>query len=1089
MRAVKNCAMPEIYNEKRKKKIMAAVKHYLLIAEKPDLMRKIEHCYKSNRDKIPYEIDFVSQRGHLVTLKYPDEIDESLKDWTWDTLPINPEEHGGWQYKIIKDKKTGNFLTSRERYDEIKAALKSGKYDGVINAGDPDQEGELLIRIVLKHMKNKLPIKRFWTNDLTEGRILDALLNLRDDDNDAALKNLLDAAYGRQHSDYRFGMNLSRAATLKMGTRVACGRVKTPILAIVCKRENEINNFRPETVYGVKASYEEGFDGTLISSGKQEEDYEEEDEPDDSMKGVVWFKDKREAQAVIDEINGKDAVVEEYKAKRQQTYAPKLFKLATAQVEAGKMGYSAADTLRIIQGLYEKKILSYPRTGCEYLGGDEDFEAMLNAAATVPELKEFVDRITDKDIERVKRTRTWVNSEALEEEGHSALVPTTAKPEWSEMEDEEKDIYSMICRQFVAPFLPPLIQDRAELTARCGKRLFKSTGKTLVDPGWTEVFGRKFSDTQIPAHKKGDMLDIKKLSISEKTSVCPKRYTTADLIAVCENPLKFLNDKSLKKLGKKLKIGTPATRANIIEELVRTDKYLKKIKEGRREVVVPTTTGKEIIDNIGDCDICKVDLTGEWEEKLEKVRSGKLSLTELEEGMKHHVARLVEDFKHRDMKPVTPVSDGYQQIGICPRCGGRLMQGPTRFYCSGYKDGCKAGGFRERNGVIISADEYLDMVRNGTELKKTAEKDGRTWEQKVKCDPETLRIIYPSDKKETPYTCPFCGGKIIESAKAYYCENSGDDDGCGFRISKSFSGKTIEKEEFVRLFTEGASGVIEGLYSKKTNKYFAAKMVADKEKNKIVLKFADTVVPTDYKCPICGKPLVEKGSRYVCTGMDDGTCGFQMYNTQAKKKIEDGMVKKMLAAVRNGDVSGGEQAYITKEPVSVQLGACPICGESLMRENLTFHCQNSESCRFSFYRIMAGHIVTDNEIRDVLRSGRTDVIGDFVSQKGSNFSARIIVDKDEEKLSFKFEDSATKSKYKCPICGDSMTENAAKLSCECGMQIWKKQAGTTLTEKDINDLIKKGETRQLKMKSKAGRDFKAKIVIDRENKKTTFDFS
>ncbi len=1053
-------------------------KKMLLIAEKPDLMRKIEKCYRAHKDQIPYEIDFVSQRGHLVTLKNPDELDEALKEWSWDTLPINPEEHGGWQYKIIKDKKTGNFLTSRERYDEIKTALKSGKYDGVINAGDPDQEGELLIRIVLKHMKNKLPIKRFWTNDLTEGRILDALLNLRDDDNDTTLKNLLDAAYGRQHSDYRFGMNLSRAATLKMGTRVACGRVKTPILAIVCKRENEINNFRPETVYGVKASYEEGFDGTLISSGKQEEDYEEEDESDDSMKGVVWFKDKREAQAVIDEINGKDAVVEEYKAKRQQTYAPKLFKLATAQVEAGKMGYSAADTLRIIQGLYEKKILSYPRTGCEYLGGDEDFKAMLSAAATVPGLKEFVDRITDKDIDRVKRTKTWVNSEALEEEGHSALVPTTAKPEWDEMEDEEKDIYSMICRQFVAPFLPPLIQDRAELTARCGKRLFKSTGKTLVDPGWTEVFGRKFSDTQIPAHKKGDTLDIKKLSISEKTSVCPKRYTTADLIAVCENPLKFLNDKSLKKLGKKLKIGTPATRANIIEELVRTDKYLKKTKEGRREVVVPTTTGKEIIDNIGDCDICKVDLTGEWEEKLEKVRSGKLSLAELEEGMKHHVARLVEDFKHRDMKPITPVTGGFKQIGTCPKCGGTLMQGPTRFYCTGYKKGCTAGGFRERKGAVITEDEFLRML-NGEKIEKEMEDNGRRWKQTVMCNPETLKIVFPVEKKETPYRCPLCGKKIIETSKSYYCEAYGET-GCGFRVSKTLSGKEIEKEQLVRLFTEGSTGLIEGLYSEKQKKYYNVRLAADKENNKVVARYSDVEKPTVYKCPVCGGAIIERGLRYICSK----NCGFKMYNTQAKKKIPDKQVKKMLAAVKDGLVGGKEKAYITDGEIDTGF-TCPCCKGKIMRENLRYHCADKDGCGFSFYRIMADHIISDKEVKDILTNGKSGVIKDFVSQKGENFPAKITVDKEEKKLSFDF-DTAEKSKYNCPICGEPMMEDDRKLSCGCGMKIWKMQGKRPLTEKDLKSLIEEGETKPLRMKRKDGTEFTARIVIDREERRTTF---
>jgi DNA topoisomerase-3 len=1051
-------------------------KKMLLIAEKPDLMRKIEKCYRAHKDQIPYEIDFVSQRGHLVTLKNPDELDEALKEWSWDTLPILPKDHGGWQYKVIKEKKVGNFKTPQERYDEIRTALKSGKYDAVIDGADPDREGQLLVYLVLAHCRNKLPILRFWTNDLTDGHILNALLNLRDDEKDEQLVNLRKEAYGRQHADYLFGMNASRAATLKMNIRVACGRVKTVILAIVCKREDEIAGFRPETVYGVKVKYKEGFDGTLVASGKIPDAEEDEDEAEDTLKGVLWFRDRKEAQAVIDAVTGSDAVVEEYAGKRQKTYAPKFFKLASAQIEAGKMGYSAADTLRIIQGLYEKKFMSYPRTGCEYLGGDEDIEAMLKAASAVPQLKKFVDRIGKEDIQRVKGSKTWINPKALQDEGHSALVPTTAVPDWDELEDEEKDIYAMICRQFIAPFLPPLVQDRAELTAKCGGYTFKSTGKTLVDPGWTAVFDRKFTDMQIPVHKKGDVLGTDSFSVTEKTSVCPKRYTTADLVAVCENPMKFLNDKSLKKLGKKLKIGTPATRAGIIEELVVKDKYLKKTKEGRREVVIPTTTGKEIIDNIGDCDICKVDLTGEWEQKLEEIRGGKLSLEDFEKEMEQHVARLVEDFKHRDMKPITPVTGGFKQIGTCPGCGGTLMQGPTRYYCTGYKKGCTAGGFRERKGAVITEDEFLRML-NGEKIEKEMEDNGRRWKQTVACDPKTLKIIFPVEKKETPYRCPLCGKKIIETPKSYYCEAYGET-GCGFRVSKTLSGKEIEKEQLVRLFTEGSTGLIEGLYSEKQKKYYNVRLAADKENNKVIARYSDVEKPTAYKCPVCGKALVEKGLRYICS------CGFKMYNTQAKKKIPDKQVKKMLAAVKDGLVGGKEKAYITDGDIPTGL-ACPCCKKEIMRENLRYHCADKDGCGFSFYRIMADHIISDKEVKDILTNGKSGVIKDFVSQKGENFPAKIAVDKEEKKLSFDF-DTAEKSKYNCPICGEPMMEDSRKLSCECGMQIWKTQGKRPLTEKDLKSLIEEGETKPLRMKRKDGTEFTARIVIDREERRTTF---
>ena len=202
----------------------------LLIAEKPSLRRTIEAVYKKYIKEIPYEIDFMDQRGHLLTLVLPDEMDPALKKWSWSTLPIEPERLGGWRYKVIQERKTGNFLTSSERYEAIRKKLLTEKYDFIINAGDPDQEGELLIRIVLAELKKELhaeqasnykqslPIKRFWSNDTTEPKVLEALKNLRDDDNDPMLVNLLKAAYGRQHSDYRVGMNISRAASLKMNS-------------------------------------------------------------------------------------------------------------------------------------------------------------------------------------------------------------------------------------------------------------------------------------------------------------------------------------------------------------------------------------------------------------------------------------------------------------------------------------------------------------------------------------------------------------------------------------------------------------------------------------------------------------------------------------------------------------------------------------------------------------------------------------------------------------------------------------------------------------------------------------------------------
>ena len=760
----------------------------LLIAEKPSLRRTIEAVYKKYIKEIPYEIDFMDQRGHLLTLVLPDEMDPALKKWSWSTLPIEPERLGGWRYKVIQERKTGNFLTSSERYEAIRKKLLTEKYDFIINAGDPDQEGELLIRIVLAELKKELhaeqasnykqslPIKRFWSNDTTEPKVLEALKNLRDDDNDPMLVNLLKAAYGRQHSDYRVGMNISRAASLKMNSRVACGRVKTPIMAIVCRRELEILNFVPSTVYGVKVKYAEGFDGQLAEAGilnalksrAGSKDTDSEDSKEKSNKakadadtdgqlkasgseadasgadekdegaGLIWFETKEEAEALIETLSG-PAKVLKYQSRKQETQPPKLYKLATLQIAAGKLGYSSAKTLEIVQSLYEKGYVSYPRTDCEFISGNEKLYDLLRSCMSVPGLDEYIKTITNGAIKKVQSSKRWVNDKKLQEAGHSALIPTTYKPDFSKLSKEQQDIYRLICRQFTAIFLPPMVQKKVELISDISGQLFRSTGKTLVDEGYSRIFGTKSTDALIPQHKAGDELMTDSFELNEKTSSCPKRFTDADLIAVCEAPHRFLADMSHKALGRALKIGTSATRASIIEELIKRDKYLQRKKEKKTEYIVPTEEGMHIYERLKDRKICQVDMTAEWEEQLELIREGKLELSDFEERMRQDVRAMTEDIRslgtgssyHLDVNNNTAganyrrsgetnaadagtragngagksntVGSSYHIVGKCPECGGSILSGPKGFFCSNYKAGCGVGAYKS---VELAAAKY-----------------------------------------------------------------------------------------------------------------------------------------------------------------------------------------------------------------------------------------------------------------------------------------------------------------------------------------------------------------------------------------------
>lgn len=805
----------------------------LLIAEKPSLRRTIEDVYNKHKSEIPYEITFMEQRGHLLTLMYPDEIDDAMKEWSWDTLPFHPEEHGGWKYKVIKEKKEGTFLTAAERFRQIRDALDSGSYDIVINAGDPDQEGELLIRIVLAALRNKLPVKRYWSNDTTEPKVLEALQNLRDDDHDPMLVNLLAAAYGRQHSDYRFGMNVSRAATLKMGTNIACGRVKTPILAIVCRREKEIENFKPTTCYGIQTVYQEGFTGQYFNpSAVSAED--EESEKDKEQSGTVWFDTREEAEEFL-KILGNKAIVSKYEKKKVESYAPKLLKLATAQIAAGKYGLTSAQTLDIIQSLYEKGFLSYPRTDCEYISSGENLTAMIHSASCVPQLKPFIDLIAPSAIGKVRKTKKWVNDAALKQAGHSALVPTTNAPDYESLSREQKIVYSIICRQFIAIFLPPLVQNKVSLVTDINGNAFRSSGKTLVDPGFTKIFGTKFTDVAIPPHSKGDVIDVDRCEITEKTSVCPKRFTDYDLIALCEAPQKYLDDKRLKSLGKRLMIGTPATRSAIITELIEKNKYLKIRKDGKTDHVVPTEIGMQIWENLKDLDICKVDMTGEWEVQLEKVRNGELSLKELEAGMKTSVEQLINNIKENsDMTKIARVSSR-TVICKCPKCGGDIISSSRSFYCTNYKTkGCKIGAFKKICDTTIKDCEFLDLLAGKT-LVMSLQKGDKKWKQQVRYDFDQAKVVFVEDvAHESSYACPKCGAPLDENLRMFSCSKD-----CGFKLWKTSCGKMLTKEQISSFFKNGDTGLVTGMVSR-AGKMFSAHLVLNEDKTGAGFRFDDS---------------------------------------------------------------------------------------------------------------------------------------------------------------------------------------------------------------------------------------------------------
>ena len=754
----------------------------LLIAEKPSLMREIQTVY--NKINHPDSIDFMAFAGHTMSLCEPnDYCDEWAAKWDWNQLPMVPTT---WRTKVSADKTS--------LYASIRNKLDSGHYDYIINACDPDREGQAIFQYVYDHLKCKLPIKRFWTNDLTEGAIEKSLCNLRysGDGLKPDLDNLTMASMLRGRFDWLVGMNMTRAATLKMHSTVRTGRVKTPTLAIIVKRELEIRNFKPVTTFELVSNYKEGFSGVLFDD-----------------EGNVSFTTKDGADKIIKAL-GDQALVESVTKSTAKTAPPTLYKLSDLQIDTSKMfGYGADKTLELVQSLYEKKVLSYPRTDnrCISSALAKDFDKLLASVACIPELESYAKAaIGDKALlAKVAKDKKYVDDAKLAESGHYAIVPTTVRPNLNSLSVDEKNVLITVYKRFLSIFLPPLVEEKTVVVTNNNDYKFKTNGKVLVDKGFMVLYNNQFNDTNLPALKKGQKVNVKNFEMKEKTSTPPQRYSDGTLINVMDNPIKFLDDESLKNIMKeKHGIGTEATRANIISELVKNG-YIEKKGKGKVEYIYATETGISIIQNLTGMDITSVDLTGIWEEKLQKIEQGAMSAKDFEKEMIAFVSKSITDIKEANMGQVFS-SDKFPVVGVCPKCGGAVHEGKNSYFCANYKKTCDFAVSNKILNTKISATE-IKKVLSGKKSKEYefTKNDGKKFKACLALDQNNNVSFAFGDKPATstgakPATdmvCPICGKPIKDTGKFFLCTDYKNP--CTFLVSHEFNGATITASDLKKL--------------------------------------------------------------------------------------------------------------------------------------------------------------------------------------------------------------------------------------------------------------------------------------------------
>ncbi len=611
--------------------------------------------------------------GHLCTLKEPADYTPMWKRWSLASLPMIPPRFG---IKLIEQE------SIKRQFKVIESLV--GQASEVINCGDAGQEGELIQRWVMQKAKTGCEVKRLWISSLTDEAIREGFNSLKPQ---ADFDNLYYAGLSRAVGDWILGMNATRLYTLKYsepGKVLSIGRVQTPTLALVVQRQLEIDNFVPEDYWEIKTDYRQVTFNAVAGKYKTAED----------------------AQAVIDAITGHPLVVKDVQEKKGKESAPRLFDLTSLQVECNKRwGWSADDSLKLIQSLYEKKVTTYPRVDTTYLSEDihskvPDILRRMTpyAALTAPVLAGKI----------AKSKKVFDNSKVTD---HHAIIPTGQLPNM--LDGDEKKMYHLIARRFIAVFYPDCVFSTTIVLADVAGHGFKASGKVILSPGWRSIYQREQEQTEandegiLPTFTIGESGDHKP-SLNKKVTQPPKYYTEGTLLRAMESAGKTVDDELLREAMKENGIGRPSTRANIIETLFKRG-YMERSGKSIRA----TSAGIELIATIREELLKSAKLTGLWENKLRRIERGEYSAKEFVDELKkligeivlnvlqdnslHRISIVAEAEKKKDKaqtkpkakKPAKPAVRKLEQI-VCPVCGqGHIIKGRTAYGCSRFREGCK----------------------------------------------------------------------------------------------------------------------------------------------------------------------------------------------------------------------------------------------------------------------------------------------------------------------------------------------------------------------------------------------------------------
>ncbi len=955
----------------------------LIIAEKPSVAGDIAKAlggFKKQGDY--YENDqFVvsSAVGHLLTIVPPEGVEAARGKWTFKHLPVIPPH---FDLQPIEK--------SESRLKVLKKLIKRDDVNALINACDAGREGELIFRNIVRFTKAKQPIKRLWLQSMTPAAIREGFAQLREDKD---MLPLADAAYSRSESDWLVGINGTRAMTAfnsKLGGffKTTVGRVQTPTLAIVVEREARIRKFVSRDFWEVIGTFDAAagqYTGRWFDEKFKDKETEAErtnrllaqfglDVPEALKrlvlkKGSLWDEHRFDwrlwyseiAEAIRGKCLGKPGIVTE-ESKPSTSLSPLLYDLTSLQRDANsRFGFSAKNTLGLAQALYERhKVLTYPRTDSRAL--PEDYIGTVKSA-----LKMLGETSYATFAETILKNN-WVHPNKrifnyAKVSDHFAIIPTTQTPHG--LSEPEQKLYSMVTKRFLAIFYPAAEFLETTRITRVEGEPFKSAGKVLVSPGWLAVYGKEAESDDTPSLvpvKPDEKVNTSEVEVKQNVTKPPPRHTEATLLSAMEGAGKLVEDDELREAMREKGLGTPATRAAIIEGLIYED-YLH--RNGRElQATAKAFSLMELLNGLGIPELTRPELTGDWEFKLRQIQRRQKSRDEFMSEIADMTRHIVERAKKFEEDTI-PGDFGVLKVP-CPKCGGEVHEKYKQFQCINEK--CDFAVWKTLCSRMFEMEEVEKLIteKQVGPLQNFRSKQGFPFTAVLKLNAE-FKIEFdfgngqtrdgeaaaPVDftGKEPLGKCPKCGAQVFDAGMNYICEKAaGADRTCTFRTGKIILQQSIEPAQVKKLLAEGKTDLLKDFVSKKTNRKFEAFLV-----------------------------------------IKDGGTAFEFPPRERKTKAKSGTPKPPLP----------KMDFTDKEP----LGKCPKCGGKIFDTEAGYLCEKSQAdarpCKFKINREILQQPIEPEQAQKLLAAHKTDLLGKFISKAGRPFPAYLVMD-DKGKVTFEF---------------------------------------------------------------------------------------